>query len=38
MININGEYLMDNFRTVCQYPYDTRLTGDEAGRLINLIF
>ncbi|WP_238916926.1 glycosyltransferase [Clostridium sp. YIM B02555] len=34
MININGEYLMDNFRTVCQYPYDTRLTGDEAGRKI----
>jgi glycosyltransferase involved in cell wall biosynthesis len=34
MINENGEYLNDNFRTVCQYPYDTRLTGEDAGRKI----
>jgi len=34
MINANGEYLGDNFRTVRQYPYDIRLTGEEAGRKI----
>ncbi len=34
MINENSEYLSDNFRTDCQYPYDTRLTGEEAGRKI----
>lgn len=34
MINKNGAYLLDNFRTVCQYPYDIRLTGEEAGRKI----
>ncbi|MBW9173900.1 glycosyltransferase [Clostridium estertheticum] len=32
MINENGEYLSDTFRTVCQYPYDILLTGEEAGR------
>ncbi|EKQ50170.1 MAG: glycosyl transferase [Clostridium sp. Maddingley MBC34-26] len=32
MINENGDYLQDNFRTVCQYPYDIRLTGEEAGK------
>ncbi|NRT75732.1 glycosyltransferase [Clostridium beijerinckii] len=32
MINKNGDYLNDNFRTICQYPSDTRLTGEEAGR------
>lgn len=34
MINENGEYLNDNFRTICQYPYDTHLVGEEAGRKI----
>ncbi|MCB2356978.1 glycosyltransferase [Clostridium estertheticum] len=34
MINANGDYLGDNFRTICQYPYDIRLTGEEAGRKI----
>jgi len=34
MINKNGDYLNDNFRTICQYPNDICLTGDEAGRKI----
>ncbi|MBU3112292.1 glycosyltransferase [Clostridium lacusfryxellense] len=34
LINENGEYLRDTFRTICQYPYDFRLTGEEAGRKI----
>ncbi len=34
MINDKDEYLNDNFRTVRQYPYDIRLTGEEAGRKI----
>lgn len=34
LINENGEYLDDTFRTVRQYPYDIRLTGEEAGRKI----
>ena len=34
LINENSEYLNDTFRTVCQYPYDIRLTGEEAGRKI----
>ncbi|WP_236886760.1 glycosyltransferase [Clostridium beijerinckii] len=42
LINENGEYLSDTFRTVRQYPYDIFLTGEEAGRkllfsLINYI-
>ena len=32
LVNENGEYLDDTFRTICQYPYDIRLTGEEAGR------
>lgn len=36
MINENGDYYNDNFRTVCQYPNDTRLTGEEAGKKILL--
>ncbi|UYZ37759.1 glycosyltransferase [Clostridium beijerinckii] len=34
MINDKDEYLNDNFRTLRQYPYDIRLTGEEAGRKI----
>ena len=34
LIDQNNNYLSDNFRTVCQYPYDIRLTGEEAGRKI----
>ncbi|MCB2295463.1 glycosyltransferase [Clostridium algoriphilum] len=34
MINENGKYLSDNVRTIRQYPYDIRLTGEEAGRKI----
>jgi glycosyltransferase involved in cell wall biosynthesis len=34
LINNNGEYLNDTFRTVKQYPNDTLLTGEEAGRKI----
>ncbi|AWK52040.1 glycosyl transferase [Clostridium beijerinckii] len=32
LINEKGEYLNDTLRTVQQYPYDIRLTGEEAGR------
>lgn len=32
LINENDEYLNDTLRTVQQYPYDIRLTGEEAGR------
>jgi len=32
LINENGEYLNDSLRTIRQYPYDIRLTGEEAGR------
>ena len=32
LINENGEYLNDTLRTASQYPYDIRLTGEEAGR------
>ncbi|MBU3129336.1 glycosyltransferase [Clostridium tagluense] len=34
MINENGEYFSDSFRTKCQYSNDIRLTGEEAGRKI----
>lgn len=34
LINEKGEYLNDNFRTIRQYPYDIKLTGEEAGRKI----
>jgi len=34
LIDKNGEYLSDTFITVCQYPYDIRLTGEEGGRKI----
>ena len=34
LIDENGEYLNDTFRTVQQYPYDIFLTGEEAGRKI----
>ncbi|WP_242878686.1 glycosyltransferase [Clostridium beijerinckii] len=36
MIDENGNYYNDNFRTVCQYPYDVRLTGEEAGKKLLL--
>lgn len=32
LINENNEDLNDTLRTVRQYPYDIRLTGEEAGR------
>jgi phosphate starvation-inducible membrane PsiE len=32
MINENGEYLNDNFRTARQFDYDIFLTGEEAGK------
>lgn len=32
LINENGEYLNDTLRTARQFPYDVRLTGEEAGR------
>jgi glycosyltransferase involved in cell wall biosynthesis len=32
LINENGEYLNDTLRTVQQYQYDIRLTGEESGR------
>ena len=34
LINENGEYLDDTLRTARQYPYDIRLTGEEAGRIL----
>lgn len=34
MIDKNGNYLMDNFVNACQYPNDTWLTGEDAGRKI----
>lgn len=36
MIDENGNYYNDNFRTVCQYSYDTLLTGVEAGKKLLL--
>lgn len=36
MIDENGNYYNDNFRTVRQYPYDARLTGEEAGKKLLL--
>lgn len=32
LIDENGEYLNDTLRTALQYPYNIRLTGEEAGR------
>lgn len=32
LINENGDYLNDTVRTSQQFPHDTRLTGEEAGR------
>lgn len=32
LIDKTGNYLMDNFVNSCQYPTDTILTGEEAGR------
>jgi len=32
LINENGGYLNDTIITACQFPFDIRLTGEEAGR------
>ncbi len=36
MIDENGNYYNDNFRTIRQYPCDVRLTGEEAGKKLLL--